>query len=196
MIKNKQREEKITLWKSDVFVGESLQVDLDGIHEHICLSCIWETKRQCQGYFTAVELFTVTCDDHTSFTAPNHMYTSMYRTVSDPHSSFWVRGKHEICKVCTHTVLSYSTRTTLINTHRYAHSHKHTANKLLIPKAAVGSADSATQWLTFEDESPEPPKENNALPGMSRNVNCRCLSPCSDTDGCDGKARRSHTEAG
>lgn len=67
-------------------------------------------------------------------------------------------------------------------THGYAHSHKLTVNnKPPIPKAAVDSADSATQWLTFEDESPELPKENRTLPGMSRNVNCRRLSLCAQT---------------
>lgn len=76
------------------------------------------------------------------------------------------------------------------------HTHTHTINKHSIPQAAVDSADSATQWLTFEDESPEPPEENSASPGMSRNANCRRLSPLSYSDGCDGKARRSHTEAG
>lgn len=89
------------------------------------------------------------------------------------------RGKHENYKVCMHTVQSYSTHT---HAHPRICTFSQTHNKPTIPKAAADSADSATQWLTFVDESPEPPKENRTLPGMSRNVNCRRLSLRSDTD--------------
>lgn len=166
------------------------------MHEHVCLGCIWETKR------ADMPRLSHSCEalqwnmwsPHIIYSTAS-LHTSINPTVRDPwrckHKSAW---ESEIYKVCTHTVLTYSTHTAL--THTHLHVHTNTINKPPIPTAAVDSADSATLWLTFEDESPEPPKENSALPGMSRNVNCRRLSPHSDTDGCDGKARRSHTEAG
>lgn len=55
----------------------------------------------------------------------------------DPHSSYWCKHKRawetEIYKVCTHTVLSYSTHITLIHTYRNTHSHKQSTS-LQFPK--------------------------------------------------------------
>lgn len=73
----------------------------------------------CQGYFTAGRLFSVTCGDHTSFADSTHQCIELFvMHTAHTDANTRVRGKHEIYKVFTQTVQSYSTHTALMHTHR------------------------------------------------------------------------------
>lgn len=136
-----------------------------------------QRKPTCQGDFTAAML----CRENVRST--HHLQQlSACRAVCYPptgaRASAWETWGSQ--KVCTHCL----TRRT----------HKHTVNKPPIPRAA---AHSAAQRLTLKDESPEPPKENNAFPGMSRNGKCRRLPLRTQTvTAVTGRRRAPSAEAG
>lgn len=112
--------------------GESLQVHLDGTHEHVCLSCTVSVKQrepaslrlQLQGFSATI---TASNEIEPEMIHTAHVDANAGKCVSN--KSFAKFGRH------IHT----STRST----------------SLQIPKAGVHPADSAA--LTFEDESPGPP---------------------------------------
>lgn len=147
-----------------------------------------------QGYCTAARLFS---DDHTSFTASDRTHTSVYRTVSDPHGSrvckresVWERWDLQ----SLHTRRIAPTLTQRLGLSEYSRKHSQRASNSQSRRRLGRFCYPMPYFLKMN--LLEPPEENSTLPRMSRNVNRRCLSPRSDTDGCDGKAQRSHTEAG
>lgn len=178
-------------------MGERLRVDLDGTHEHVCLGCIWGTKEtQHAKVISQRRGFPETIKHHLQHATvvTRQRVELLASREARVGANAGARGKHEIHKVCTHAVLSYST-------HTRAHPQMGAFTQARSQQASNSQSSCRLSRLCYPVAYSwrwisRAPLRKTTLPGMSRNVNCRRLSPRSDTDGCDGKVRRSHTEAG